>query len=545
MISAADFRGCKFVAVRPFSEIDFFSLVEDTSPIQAIRLAQLHGGNPVKCIFKQLEQLRCKSILVEQNYTDRDYKSEFSVLYAKRFNVPSARCVRLHFFSKSHQTIKKVKNAKQIDNLLSDSASYLGFCVVRPTEYNRIGRTVISAPAIKPDSAVAWHVTCQAWFAAHLFGRQLKVFGSPFIQQETQVGSCAHAALWVVGRYMHMLGYCDEFLPDEINDLAKARQPRGRYYPAESGLVPAQMLDALHGMGLAAIHYGYFEIKDHLQKKTKPTPSDGDVIGVPSDSNEATKIQFIKKVVCPYIESGYPVILCLEKHVVVAVGQTVEIDKSTTNAVYKIPSLLINDDSAGPYVEYPLKSDETSGLYDPEKVTDIIAVLPHSAKLKGEFAEAVAKVFIKLFSGEISSNYSNLLRKDTGRSIDFPSSYRLRTYLMKASEFQIDMRQSWEKNGLLSEAADKLLRLDFPQYIWVCEVFSLEKGINQSCVAKFLLDSTAAHSDRSIMAILTKKDIVVFDRQNPEALPDIQPLLVEWQISPRQLHKFGVKTCSE
>jgi hypothetical protein len=408
-MSDTPFQGFKAVEVRRFSSTEFLRWVHDTTPIPPISKTKPPDANPVQRIFKILDRLKCKTILIEENYIDKDYKAEFSAFYAKRFCVPSPYCVRLQFFSKMASVVGKIKVPNQVEDLLLDDSAFLGYCIVRPTEYNRIGRTVIKYPTPTPaqNTRINYHVTCQASFKTHLFGHELKVFGAPFIQQETQVSSCAHASLWVVGRYMHMLNYCEEILPDKINDLAKARQPQGRYYPAEAGLVPSQMLDALHGMGLSAIHYGIFDINDAA--KTEPVDNTAQLQaqraaegyeGILAEPQISPRTHFMARIVYPYVESGLPVILCLKKHVVVAIGHTLDIRANTGDTINRVPSFLINDDSVGPYEEFPLAPEPTS-LYDPEDVTDIIAVLPTAAKLKGEYAEAAARAFTRLFDPEL------------------------------------------------------------------------------------------------------------------------------------------------
>jgi hypothetical protein len=109
---------------------------------------------------------------------------------------------------------------------------------------------------------------------------------------------------------------------------------------------------------------------------------------------------------------------------------------------------------------------------------------------------------------------------------------------MKATEFQGDLRIDLKKGRIPKEAADLLLTFNFPQYIWVSEIFSKGSGGRETCVAKFILDSTAAHSDRSIMVVMLKDLLVLFDRQNLNASASLQPLTASCQFTPRQNSQF-------
>jgi len=134
------------------------------------------------------------------------------------------------------------------------SASYIGFIVLRPIDLQRMGRTVLR-PLV--ENSDANFITCSATYFTHLLGQQFAVTGMPFIQQDTQVGVCAQASLWMSARYMSRRFNSREFLPAEINQFAKSHTAEGRLYPAEKGLTRTQMLDALQGMGLSATFYEF------------------------------------------------------------------------------------------------------------------------------------------------------------------------------------------------------------------------------------------------------------------------------------------------
>ena len=516
-MGSEEFQGFKVIDARPFSKETFKALTS---------AARCHTSTQISEV---LEKLGCSTILVEENYVDRDYKAEFSAFYSKRFHTPSPRCVRLHFFLQVLKKYGAIDTPEKFEEL--EGKSYLGFCVVRPTEFNRIGRTVIK-PLISGVKAkggtISYYVTCQVTFVTHLFGRRFKVTGSPFVQQDTQVGVCAHAALWTVGRYMSNLGYCEETLPPDVNDLATARQPRGRIYPADAGLVTSQMLDALHGMGLSAIHYGRSEISDQVCKHLK-MPTDALVAGENEENQKQLKSKKLADIAYRYIESRLPVILTTEQHAFVAVGHTFKQTTYLTNTIDQIPSFIINDDSRGPYLELPLKkSVENSNSID--NIEDVIAILPASAKLRGEYAEEYARTALELLPEILNSNS---FKAEASRLTGLLADFRLRTYLIRASEFQYDLWKERQQKNTPLEIVDSLIRLDYPQYIWISEVFVQNDWENQVCLGKIIIDSTAAKLDKSIMAIFMGKIIMLFDRQHPKASPLILSSTVEFQLSPK------------
>lgn len=191
-------------------------------------LMDSYAGNkgPIDRIMRDVCGNAWKGVVVEEDYVDKDFQDEFSAFYSKAFKTYSPRCVRLHFFS------KKVSQ-KNIENFSLPVDSYLGFMVVRPTDLQRVGRTVLK-PHIDENKNV--FITCQEEFCAHILGERLTVKGMPFIQQDTQVGVCAQASLWMLARYMSRRFGLRDYLPAEINQFAKSHSAGGRILPSERGL---------------------------------------------------------------------------------------------------------------------------------------------------------------------------------------------------------------------------------------------------------------------------------------------------------------------
>ena len=67
-------------------------LVKDEDP-DALAFRQL------VYVERYLEDLGCKSILIEHDYIDRDYMEDHSVFYSRSLQPYPNRCQRVHFFS--------------------------------------------------------------------------------------------------------------------------------------------------------------------------------------------------------------------------------------------------------------------------------------------------------------------------------------------------------------------------------------------------------------------------------------------------------------
>ena len=208
-----------------------------------------YNGNstPVNFIFSALAQapLKCVTVVFEKGYVDQDYQDELAVFYSKAFKDYPHRCTRLHFFAVEIPLGTTTHFSEYRDH-------YLGFMVLRPTDLQRVGRACLK-PIV--NDAGTEFITCTAEFTSHILRERFTVSALPFVQQDTQVGACAQACLWMLARYMSRRFGHREFLPAEVNQLAKSHRALGRHYPAETGLTFAQMLDALQGMSLSALSY--------------------------------------------------------------------------------------------------------------------------------------------------------------------------------------------------------------------------------------------------------------------------------------------------
>ncbi len=467
---------------------------------------------PLESLLAILHQQGAQTVVIEKNYIDKDYQDEFSAFYSRAFKNYTQRCTRLHFFS---QAIPENTPPAKLANW---SQSYLGFTVIRPTDLQKIGRTMLT-PFIQ-DKHVEF-VSCKANFTAHILGEPFSTMAMPFIQQDTQVGACAQASLWMLARYMsHRFGY-REYLPSEINHLAKSSRALGRHYPAEWGLDLGQMLDALAGMGYSAVVYA-------RQNINLCSPHINNVFRVNQSASKAKRqvqlfIQQTAKladITYRYVESGLPVILCTATHALVAIGHTYNHSITARLAIERIPAFIVNDDAEGPYGRVAFAPNGNDDLSFAE-ITEIIVVVPPEVTLRGEEAESSASEHIFDFLKETYSEnttWRQALVEIRPEFNDWFDHLEFRTYLRASVEWQMDLRQWIKTDAKRAYAAKQLLALDYPKYIWVTEISSspllnrAERSERQ-CLGCVVVDSTAPARTRGTMAMLFADVLAVHDRQ--------------------------------
>jgi len=162
-------------------------------------VAKPYNGNP-KPLDNILDMLKgpplsCKTAVFEYDYVDQDYLDEFSAFYSKSFKSYPSRCVRILFFDKD-------LTGREPLEIHAERDSFLGYMVLRPTDLQRVGRTLLRPPIQDGNSEF---IHCVAPFRTHICGDCFVVSAMPFIQQDTQVGACAQASLWMLARYMSRL----------------------------------------------------------------------------------------------------------------------------------------------------------------------------------------------------------------------------------------------------------------------------------------------------------------------------------------------------
>jgi hypothetical protein len=199
-------------------------------------------------LYRYLNELNAKTIIVEYEYTDGDFLDDFASYYVKCFTSYERRCKRLHFFNTSitEELFLQIVRAENIEITKEDfQNSYLGFIVARPLPETIIGRTVLRTF----DDDNRRNYPCTREYTANLFGIDLKIRSLAFQEQDTVLAACATVALWCAfNKTRELFGL---FLPTpaEITRSTSHVLYRSRPIPSH-GLNVQQMCTAIRHVGL-------------------------------------------------------------------------------------------------------------------------------------------------------------------------------------------------------------------------------------------------------------------------------------------------------
>lgn len=474
------------------------------------------------------KRLSCKSVLVEEDYIDVDYRNEFSNLYSKTFQDHGSLCTRLHFFGKRIKTIEDLRNF----SVSSETVGYLGFAVLRPVNVGKVGRTILRS---HHEPADAYYPLCTADFSAHLFGREFLIENAcPFISQDSMVMACAQSSIWMASLYLHKKFGFRRFLPYEITENAsKSLSWLWRAVPTE-GLTVFQMINALNNMGMSPILLSKPIEKDYPDKDQYL-----------KDKKEWDPVDFIYS----YVESRIPVLVSVPEHAVTVIGHTFnphsarlkkkieekrreyadDLKKTGSSEVKLVfPShtfvsgFIIQDDGRGPYRILPIEESDCESFQDStdllpaegcayrtlDDIEHIIVPLPEKIYLSGKSAYRIAEqIFqsteiMQLLAKSLDQGNQHaeemILGREPGYEVVNP--IIIRCYFMDSSEFKKAIALKNLDPVCHEQVRTQYLEMRLPHYIWIAEIttanrFCQTTESQRSILGEILIDSTANRYD--------------------------------------------------
>lgn len=423
-----------------------------------------------------LKAIGARCAILEHEYLDQDFTSEFSQFYSKLFKRHTKLCRRLHFFSDDLGNIFE-KSPEEITTRLdsaSENGCYLGFIVVRPVRHAPIGFTVLAAPADGPDGKA--NLLVRSKHEVHLLGTTLNLTGVPFMQQDSRTGACAQASIWMAGRHFHTKHRGPWMSVAQITEHASvpADQTLAQSLPAGSGFLNIDnMIRALRAMGREPFAY-----VGRINPNTNPMS-----VTWPSSIRP-------KEIIHRYVDSGIPVILGLAPwvkdtsigHAVTAVGHHVttlpdliSLPANPTRAEFA-NAFLVNDDQLGTSLRMPTSAG-IAGAQTPysveRQVYYILIPLPGKVFLPAESAETIAWNLVNNYETNLATVMANP-KFDIGGAKVLSDEFKdaLKTNTLIARTY---LTYGWKyKRRILRNICSPTLKAavfahDLPRFVWVTE----------------------------------------------------------------------------
>ena len=152
--------------ISEFSEAQLYEALSN----EFVTITEVAAHERARYLYGYLNDIHAKTIIVEYEYTDRDYLDDFAAYYVRCFAPYKRRCKRLHFFSEplARDTfLQLIRGSLNQDDYERVVKAYLGFIVARPLPDAIIGRTSL---VTYPSDNGRRNYTCTRDDHANLFG---------------------------------------------------------------------------------------------------------------------------------------------------------------------------------------------------------------------------------------------------------------------------------------------------------------------------------------------------------------------------------------
>ena len=456
---------------------------------------EAENKNQARYLLKYLKYLNCKSVLVENEYVDRDFIEDYTSYYAKCFSSYKRFCKRAHFWNEdiSHLDLKGIilnKDKTKIEHL---KASYLGFVVIKPLPDAVVGRTVLKKTQ---NGDRQKKIKATQKYSANLFGIELIVDSLAFQEQDTVLAACATTALWSSFQITSNMFHTASLTPSEITSSANKYIQTTRPIPS-------------HSLNIEQICYAISEnsLAPEIQEVTVDIP--------------------LNSLIYSYLCAKIPVVLGYELnkkelyHAVTICGYKLE-DKICSKPEVKNPLLDINligkrisefychDDNLGPFST--LKCSENGSInprffkrgingeaYREDKCYPIVVIVPVYHKIRLRFCDILGG--IRNMSNYLNAVGANYFDKNNPDGIE----WEIR--LCDLTELKAKVIES---DTILNEDKERLLFSNFQRYNWIGSALIDGKRI-------FSLISDATDIERSFHF----RQCIFHDQQNKQEIAEM------------------------
>ncbi len=436
------------------------------------------NGRPLARCLEIARAGGASTVVIETRYIDVDYRSEYSAFYSRTFRSHPDSAHRLHFFRAPLDTSQLWA--------LPDDHGHLGYVVVRPSELGQVGRSML-APPPGWETAVRTSVDDTITF----FGQKLRVRGMPFMQQDTQLGRCAHAAAWMCHFAAYRRGDVARRPMGSFSLLADPALGYGRALPSE-GLTVQQLLELFRVFDLPAAFYNIEQLPPPIRAPfaapdAEPPP---DVDGGPVHPGRWDTRTF--RICCRYLNSGIPVLVATFDHTFVLCGyERVRRDEGPDWIRF-----IRHDDQRGPYLTVnDVFNDVADDGYEYSPWEALIVPMPDKLWMPPEPAEGVGGLYLQEFADGVVGaipEARELLDLIDGRNL------ALHTYARPANEFKQALSRGMDPT-LIREY--RLAR--FSRFVWIVEAVGRQRRRNglPAVIGEAIFDATSSETDPNCLAL--------------------------------------------
>jgi len=513
---------------------DYAACLARTTRATRADIEEVAGRRPVA--LEVFRVFGAKTYLIESNYFDADFRSEFSVVNLTSFTTISPDVLRVHFFGAPVNAVQSGAEEPLRDFVKRNANKYLGYTIIRPQQpLSSIGRSIIGVPRgsglLRDKVLLANRIRTPVVENVSLFGVPLRAIGVPFMEQDANLLRCAHVVAWMAHFTAVLNGNVARRPSGSFNDLEGPVRLLGRAYPSpdisawslthmltKANLPPEVVTGYRLGNKRSFFWFDNPRFRAHIEELSQPHPED---LSTEAERRIRRRRAWIASnvtgTICRYLNSGIPCIYNFPGHSLLVCGYYRERDlPSGKPEDSSVAGFIVMDDQDGPYQGISVDQIVNDVVKDPDAVSVVIP-LPTGLWLSGEAAElAGANVFARLIESVTgTSQDQEMLELDVSDSVvarlapelvDTYTALREQISGSKPCEFSI---RSYATHGtdFKSEFCDRLDHAEsarivgyatLPKFVWVVEVLQrdLHRQEGQAAViATIVLDGSASSFD--------------------------------------------------
>jgi len=436
---------------------------------------------------------------------DPDYSAEYNTFYSRLFGNVDRYCQRVHFLAKEYSP--GIDVLEMIDS--TDNEHYLGFITLRPILSAPVGASIL-----RPLQKSGHFLLSKDKFEVNIAGKSFSVAGTPFLQQDNAVGACAQASIWMSLRTLRKKDGFAAHNPAEITGLATKYMVNGRTLPNREGLQLPQMIEAVRSAGYAP----------NLLNLPKPVSKEEGEDNKSFNRKATERIEIIRDILYPYVESELPVILILfgsnGGHAVVIIGHdwddspiklvVAAKDQRFVKAVSWATPFYIHNDNTGPYRKL---LDTSNDDYSLNMAHYAIPLFPNGVFMNAQEAEAAAIATIQSSEAILQKHSITPLAN---------AKYVIRTYLLDRSKF----RKHVVDGSMSPQIKAYYRKKTLPRRVWITELNHLDeygnnKGDNTR-LGEVIIDPTGDANEQTFLSMHMPG--VLFDRDQDTGEVEIYEL---------------------
>lgn len=512
-----------------YLDIDKPSLVpENGGPDRLVNGASIVAT----AVFDTFKAAEAAYMMVEDDYFDLDYRSEYSATHEMIFRVREPSAVRLHFFSRrrpgrlslKYQSLSSFGQQYRYPDgpiPLANQGEYLGYVIIRPQSPGIVGRSMITTNVWVKDLAegrqtLSPHIRTAVTEHVQVFGVSIVAVGVPFMEQDGHLLRCAHVSAWQCHYSAVLRGLVQRRSTASFHRAAQQFESYGRSYPS-NGLSTNVMCTALRRFDLPP------EVIDRaLLISSRPTTwADSEefkkelhtILEGPEAKKRAEEFWTranIGSSVCRYLNSGIPVIISRDavEHTKVILGYLRKEDLKEGSGARSLHSdvaeFIVSDDQKQPY-GFESVNELVLQTHERRDLTSIIVPLSHGLILDGATAERAAiRMITDLVNERITEQsdwseigigesehqtyFSAMTSLAEGTASAESNSVTIRTYAMLGRDLKDNMAARVDDKNLIR----RLNLLQLPKYVWVAEAIDRKLRANDKppVVATIVMDAS-------------------------------------------------------